>query len=345
MISYRTQRVLRQLGTALLVLLAAGAVLMLCWFLWLQRYVVYTDSGARLDFSVSPQIPQGEPALPREENNSTIDFVYNDGSAGDTPVTKELERFSGYYVTMDQLAGDLTDVTQQLKDLPNGSTIMLELKSITGEFYYNSSLGRHASGVDTQKVNELIALLRSKSHYLIAMVPAFRERYYFLDDEAGRVRYGLAKKGGNGSLWQDAQKCYWFDPQSDGTRTYLVQLANELQVLGFQEIVFSHFQYPSTSEVTMPADRLTALNETAAMLVGTCASETFAVSFLREAVDLTVPESRSRLYIQYATAEEVAGFAAQMSFADPAPRLVFLTDLNDTRYDTCCVLRPLEMAH
>ena len=56
-IPYRVQQALRRLGIGLLVILVLAMVVLLCWFLWLQRYVVYTEDGAKLNFDISLQFP------------------------------------------------------------------------------------------------------------------------------------------------------------------------------------------------------------------------------------------------------------------------------------------------
>ena len=49
-IPYRTQRMLKRVGTVLMAVLVVGVAAWLCWVVWLQRYVVYTSDGAELDF-------------------------------------------------------------------------------------------------------------------------------------------------------------------------------------------------------------------------------------------------------------------------------------------------------
>ena len=71
-IPYRTRRTLRRLGVLAAVLLTVGVIAWLCWVLWLQRYVVYVDDGAMLDFNVSSNDIWGEEAVePKVEAFST----------------------------------------------------------------------------------------------------------------------------------------------------------------------------------------------------------------------------------------------------------------------------------
>ena len=161
--------------------------------------------------------------------------------------------------------------------------------------------------------------------------------------------YGLPRTGGNGSLWLDnsipKEPCYWMNPASDGTLTYLIQTITELRLLGFDEVVLDGFRFPDSELYTFNGDKQQTLEETAAKLVKTCATDTFCVSFVRTAADLKLPEGRTRLYLTGVAATSAALVANQTDFADPTLQGVFLTDSGDTRYDEFCVLRPIDMMH
>ncbi len=344
MIPYRTQQTLRRLGIMALALALIALAVLLCWFLWLQRYVVYTDEGAKLDFNISLQFPEGEAARPPEPGVK-VDLIYGEDLLTGNDRETQLQQFSGYYIDINAMKEGLEGVRQQLALLPEGSTVMVDMKNVKGEFYYATTLGHTATDVDLQDLTALLQEIKKEGHYLIARVPAFQEYHYFLDDERGRVPYGLPRDGGNGSLWLDKDfGCYWLNPASDGAVGYLISIAFELRQQGFQEVVFADFRFPNTDMISFPGDRTAALNQAAATLVNTCSSDSFAVSFVREKVDLVLPQGRTRLYLKGASAIDAAALAGQTGFADPKIQLVFLTELNDTRFDDYSVLRPLHMA-
>ena len=67
-IPYRTRRFLKGLLTVLLVLVLLLVLVWGVWILWLDRFVVYSRDGARLDFDLEePQ--SGELATPPEAGN------------------------------------------------------------------------------------------------------------------------------------------------------------------------------------------------------------------------------------------------------------------------------------
>lgn len=344
---YRARRALRNFFAVLLGLVLLAAVILFCWVLWLNRYVVYSQDGARLDFSQSVEYAPGQ--TPVEPEAVTLPQIHINLSEDDPeyiPPSNELTQFVGYYVTVDQLKEDFDAVAAQLEALPDGSVIALDVKDVRSYAYYTSAIADESPKFDTSRLDDLITGLQEKGHYLIARLPAFQEYYYILADESTRVKYGLPKATGSGALWLDSEwSCYWLNPQSDGTMTRLIQLITELRSLGFDEVVLTDFRFPNTDKIRFEGDRLEALNETASMLVKTCATDTFCVSFARSTADLTLPQGRTRLYLTGVSAADADEEAAKSGLADPAAQVVYVTETSDTRYEEFSVLRPLSSAH
>lgn len=343
-IPYRTRRRLLQfflvIGAAVLLLV----LLLALWIMWLNRYVIYSRDGAKLDFTLSVEYAPGEISK-QPEPGETVHIENKIPDNAEEEVSKELVRFSGYYVTLTELTEDFEGVTARLDALPAGSTVMLELKSRSGYTYYSSSVAVVNPSFDTTRVDALIQSLSKRGHYVIAQIPAFQEYYYILEDQAEHGSFGLREQGSVG-LWLDPDlRCWWLDPSADGTVTYLIQLLTELRKLGVNEVVFSNYRFPETDSIVFEGDRMDALTATAATLVKACSTDSFCVSFTRSYVDLSLPAGRTRLYLTGVSAANAASMAEKTNFEDPSIQLVFLTDLNDTRYDEYCVLRPLDSLH
>lgn len=334
-IPYRTRRFLHNLGIVLLVLVLVGILVWLVWLLWLDRYVIYSEEGAKIDFSASAEYLGGEVALPPEAGE-TVAIYFNDGENAISTST-ELTQLYGYYIdgtTMQER--DLAEIRQNVESLPKGSTVMLDVKNGYGEFYYTSSIGPESDAVDISAMDSLIAYLRTSGHYTVARVAAFRDYTYGLNHD----EYGLPYIGG-GYLWSDDDGVYWLNPDSAGTMNYLINIVAELKGLGFDEVVFTNFCFPDTEDILYEGDRAESLASAASTLVSSCASETFAVSFVTSPGEFTMPTGRSRMYITDVTASQAKNVAEQAGMADPAVYVVFLTDAKDTRYDEFGVLRPI----
>lgn len=345
-IPYRVRKALRNLGIFLLVTLLVATGVLLVWLVWLNRFVIYTPGGADFDFGLPDTFPSGVLAEPPVQKE-TVDMDYGEDQPATSPQeSTELTTFSGTWVTLKQLTEQFDAVKAELAALPEGSVVMLDLKTYKGEFLYSSNLGPGPKQPTQAQVDGLLAELKAKGCRLIASVPAFPEYEYFMVDQVNWSRnvHGLAKKNGNGSLWKDEKnQCYWLDPTSDAALTYLIQVVTELRSLGFSEVVFSAFHLPETNQIKFVGSWEDAVNKAAQTLVKACASETFTLSFISNEY-LKLPEGRCRLYVQNVAAADIHDLAATIPAQDPHAQLVFLTDLKDTRFEEYCVLRPLDLA-
>ena len=332
-IPYRTRCFLKRMGIGLLVLSVIAVVVLVCLFADLGQYIVYTRDGVKFDFSHSSkdlmgQVPQ--PSVPEE----TFNLHYFDRSQLSAN-SKELAPIIGYYITAEDLENDIAAVREQLKKLPAQTPVMIDLKSIYGNFFYSSAVSSNRNDdLDIAAMDELIKELCNGTYYAIGRVPALRDMLYGLNN----VSDGLPVAAGY--LWMDGDGCYWLNPKSDGTITYLAQIANELKNLGFNEVVFSDYYFPETDRIVFKDDKQKALADTAQTLINSCATDTFAVSFTVNSY-FQAPRGRSRMYLENAVAAEAATMAAQFGFEDPQTRVVFLTQIHDTRFDDFSVLRPI----
>jgi len=336
-IPYRTRRTLRNLGIGALALILVLILVWMIWILWLDRYVVYTRDGAVLDFTLSDVQLNREPAVPPEQD-MTVSIFYNEGEDA-LNISTELAQLKGCYVSTEMLAESVPDVLALLKKLPAQTPVMIELKDMVGRFFYSTSLGPAHKSIDTAAVDELIAYLAASDLYAIAKVPALRDYYYGLN----HVSDGLPTS--KGYLWmEDGTNCYWLNPASEGTLTHLIQTATELKGLGFDEVVFTDFRFPKTDKIVFKGDKPQALTDCAKVLVDTCADSRFAVSFLVESPTQPLPTGRSRMYLEGQAASEAKNLAQQSVLEKPEVHLVFVTDVNDTRFDAYSALRPITTA-
>lgn len=336
-LTYRTRRTLTTLGIVCMVLILLAVVIWAVWLLWLDRYVVYTRDGAVIDFSVSLEYPDGELAQPPAAD-STISIYYNEGENAVNTST-ELAAVSGYYADADMLRNSFDLVESQIHLLPADTPVMIDMKDATGYFYYSTSLGKTASGVDMSRMTALFSYMQSARLYTIARIPSFRDYLYALDHDS----HGLIHSSGR-YVYSDSDRIYWLDPTNEGVLAYLMQIVSELKALGFDEVVFDDFNYPDTREISFSGDREAALASAAQKIVDACMTTTFAVSFTVEEVTFPLPEGRTRIYLEGRSAGDAKNLTAESGFTDPNIHLVFVTEVNDTRFDDYSVLRPITAA-
>ena len=336
---YRTRRVFRGMGIALLFLVLALVLTWMVWLLWLDRYVVYTDEGAHFDFSRSNQSIIGEIAVPPEDD-VTVSIYFNEGDST-LNVSAELRQLSGYYVDRNMLAAGIPEVIEQLKKLPSETPVMIELKDIVGRFFYNTTISeRRFSGIDIAGMEELFAYLNKSDLYTIAKIPALRDYYHGLE----HVSQGLAIKGGY--LWMEpGTNCYWLNPANEGTISYLMQQILEIKAKGFDEVILGDFRFPETTAIVFDGSPREALQATAARLLETCGTDRFAISFCVSDPKIMLPEgARTRMYFESLPAADVSVVANDCLLTDLPVKLGFITELKDTRFDAYGVLRPLTSA-
>ena len=333
-LTFTTKRRLQRIGVAALALLTVSILVWFCWVIWLERYVVYTDDGATLNFDL-PDPGTGQLAAP-PASSETIAIFYNEGENA-VDANAELGQISGYYIDADTLQSDVSGTRDLLSTLAPGSAVMLEVKNIKGSFFYSSGLSDavYATNVDTAAVDSLIQDINSRNLYTIACLPAFRDWNYGLN----HVSSGLPLP--QGYLWVDSAGCYWLDPADAGTMGWLYSIVGELRDLGFDEVVFTDFCFPATDKIVFEGDKTEAIKTAAANLVKTCAKDNFAVSFVTTEYSFALPEGRCRMYLQNVGAKDVGSIVAQVTVPDPAVNLVVLSTTNDTRFNDYSVLRPI----
>lgn len=336
--SYKTRQFFRRALRTLVVLALICAIGLVFFAVWLRRFVVYTPDGVRFDFHAT--VPVGQGIIPSKPDRLDIFVEYWQPEAS-LPTMPEVTqtRLNGYYVPSEMLQKNIPALREQLALLPAGTAVLLDLKSFWGYFYYGSDYGIHSDSYDISAVDALIADLAAFDLHLIARLPALRDYEY----AKSHTSSGLPTS--KGYLWTDESGCYWLDPTDDGTLTHLIQITKELRDMGFDEVVFKDFYVPESSKIVFRSDRKVAIEAAAATLVTACATDNFTVSFLGYRLDLSLPNGNCRLYLEGVAAVDVPDVLAQTTVADKQMQVVLIAQTNDTRYDVCGTLRPLDLAH
>lgn len=336
MIPYRTRRALSRLGIGLLILAAVATLALVCWFLWLNRYVVYTRNGVRLDFS--SRNPTDGIAATAPTEGQKVPVLFLDQEDLFTPEDTALTKIAGVHITRDMLKGNIAALSQRIQTLPAGTAVMIDMKDIQGRFFYHSSLGNTYSNINADDLEKMVSDLNRLGYYLIARIPAFQDNAYGAENVDDGIF--LANRRG---LWIDVDgtRCYWLNPAAEGTLSHVAQVISELKGLGFDEVCMYDFQIPDTDEIYFPYDREEAIAAAAQTLVTVCASDRFAVSFVSGDAQFPLPEGRCRLYMEGIPAADLTYIVEKAAVSQPDIRMVFLTELMDTRFEAYGVLRPL----
>lgn len=335
--SYRTRRALTTLGIIAMILVLLAIVVWAVWLLWLDRYVVYTRDGAKIDFNLSLEYSGGQEAKPPEKGEQ-VDIYYNEGD-NILNTSTELGKLTGYYASAKMLTDTFELVQSQVYLLEAQTPVMVDMKDASGYFYYNTELGKKSNLVNTDQVEELIHYMNGAKMYLIARIPSFRDYLYALDKPA----QGLIHSSGR-YVFRDDDNIYWLDPTNQTVLNRLVKIVDELKALGFDEVVFDDFWYPDTNKIQFKGSRRQALTDASVFLTENCATNAFCVSFTVDNPTFSLPEGRTRLYMENQSAGDAKKVTEQSGLEEPTIHLVFVTEVNDTRFDDFSVLRPLTAA-
>ena len=337
-IPYRTRQRLQRLGTLGLALIVLFLFFWLCWVIWVERYIIYTEDGAVIDFDLNPQLPMGEVAM-RPVPGEGPEIHYNEGENAVNTST-DLLQMSGYYITYDLLKTDFENVKAKVLSLPTNTPVMIDVKGGHG-FYYSSELSDAVinTSVDNAAVDELIKAMRQKNLYLIARFPAFQDYHYGLN----HVSSGIPFTGGRGALWMDDDRCYWLKPKDSATMGYITSIILELRGLGFNEVVLDKFWVPTGTKVEYSGDPTADIADTATKLLSNVTTNSFTLSFCVSSPEFALPEGRCRMYLSGIPARDVELTLSKVTISQPEIRMVFIADSNDTRFDTCSVLRTIDL--
>ena len=338
-LTYKTRQFYRRLFRFVAVLVMAALILLLCWVLWLRRFLIYTGEGVRLDFDLSQDWPlgvTGQASLP----STHPDIFFSDPPPTTTTLPVDqipVDRFEAYHVSLEELQNERDLVLERILALPEGTPVMLDVKGYWGYFYYSSALGASSGSFDMAVMDAFFDAVNSSGAYAIARLPAFRDYSFAL----AHTNCGL--KDSRGVLWVDPDRCYWLDPGSDGALEYLINIARELRAMGFDEVAFTQFAFPDTDKVVYNQDKDETIAKAALALANACADSSFAVSFITNDASFPLPGGNCRLYLQDVAAVDVDTVVMGME-ESVVQRTVFFTNSNDTRFAPYGVIKPIKMA-
>lgn len=335
--SYHNKRIMRRILLIVLIAAAALAVLIVCRFAYLGRFVKYDSDGAHLDYGQKLSPTMTDP-VESEAGSFPFETIVDPGDPDTTELAEK--QLSGYYITTEMLAKDVDAVREALAQSDGYNTVMIDVKSVYGNFYYSSKLsGAVQSSADIHAVDALIAeLTDQKDLTVIARVPAFSDPNYALAHQQQGIPLW------SGALWTDENGCYWMNPYSNDVQGWLSSIAIELEDLGFDEVLFDNFYFPVSDNIGWNDPDVTtrdAIMDAAESIAANLSGNRIRVDYGTD--DPEIAAFAARAFAVRSEPADAATLAEDMAgvFDDTAASLVFLTDSHDTRFESCGVLRPL----
>ncbi len=239
---YRGRRTITDILRFIAIALAVVVVLVLAGVFYLQKYLVYSDDGVRLELppflelfrhGEEPEGSAGSVTLPDPED---ISLIEQPGGSQSEPEPQS----AGAAVTLtveEVLNGSASARLEELQ----AEALVLEMKDQMGRLGW-SSAERIAgqSGVNgPAEAGEGLSRWNGGEVYTIARVHCFR------DDTVPYYRNPLALRwAGNDWNWRDELGLRWTSPAQEEVQAYNAALCGELAAMGFDEIVLEEFYFP-----------------------------------------------------------------------------------------------------
>lgn len=211
----------------ILVILAAGT------FLFLQKYLVYDDSGQmRLELPWSHEEPPSDSVDPSEDEPDDADLIIQEP---ETPVVRGIllpGGSVGWQTAVDGLkaAGE--------------TAFAVTVKEPGGRLHYLSQAAGASAADDAAEADGVLRQLLNGGTYAIARISCFRDGL-----RANADMEGMGLKNTGGYIFYDGNNENWLDPGKEAARRYLCDIAAECAAMGFDEILLTDFTYPTVGKL------------------------------------------------------------------------------------------------
>ncbi len=129
------------------------------------------------------------------------------------------------------------------------NAIVIDLKDDWGAVCF-SSRNKTALEIGAVKnyadIKKTLDILKKENIYAIARMVVFKDKYIY---NAYNHKYAIWDKYSK-SPWKGNPKEFWNDPYSDFIRDYNIEIAGEIENLGFDEIQFDYIRFPSDGPIS-----------------------------------------------------------------------------------------------
>jgi hypothetical protein len=157
-------------------------------------------------------------------------------------------KVKGIYLTA-YTAGNAATLTSlvDLVDRTELNAMVVNVKDDWGNITFAADLPlAQAAGAVEPEITDIRAftgLLRSRHIYSIARVVTFKDAY------VPKHRPDLAVASAHGGIWRDYNGVPWLNPYSRGAWEYIVAIARQAALAGFDEIQFDYVRFPTDGDL------------------------------------------------------------------------------------------------
>ena len=232
----------------------------------IARAVYGSDGSIRFDLPwkqteepSGPSAPDGASRTPDAPDDSP-DVIIDEP---EPPAKPELTELHGAELSESVLRGS---ADAALAAVPEGANaVALRVKNAQGELLYDSAL-QEAIDVNAVKggsgANAVIEALTGSEVYTIARINATHDSLYSF---AHMADAGVLQLNYAGYIWYDPDSTFYLAPEKSAARQYIVSVARECAELGFDELLFDEFGYPTRGRLNNIDESARTLSKSAAL--------------------------------------------------------------------------------
>lgn len=247
----------------IIVLAVIAFVVML--FYGLQKYIVVTNSGLRLEI---PFLQEDGQQTARTDDDGEVAVQSFE------PVTAQLEIGQADYSNVKASAGEglsavklvyvpassvtASGVETYLSKSPDATGVLLDVKTVTGMLVWDSQadIAKGYGTAGTVDLASIVASLKEQGKYVAVRMCCF------VDNTLASRYTQLALKTSDGQAYSDSNGA-WIDPTNATVRSYITSLCSELSKMGVDEIVLLGMRLPEASGLEFAFSSSSAVKPTA----------------------------------------------------------------------------------
>ena len=272
---YQNYRGRRSAAIKLLIAVLVVILVAACSFLFIQRYVTYTDSGElRIDLPeflqwMAPRESDDEPSAPDVSEPADgaqdaqpgpgVSLIIDEPEEEAPPVPAAVDR---HLVRLDTLPADGAALRETLA-ASGANGFLWRVRDNAGALYYSSGAGLKDAVLDSAVSAEtLTALCGTEGVTSVALFNCFHDSYYaFVNMAAAAICQS------SGYVWYDNMSYFWLDPAKEQARSYVTSLAVECAQMGFDELLLEEMHYPTAGKLQKISYQNNTIGKTDALVL------------------------------------------------------------------------------
>lgn len=221
-------------------------------FYGMQKYAVITKDDVKVELPIltgksaassAGGIVEEEERF--EQTNVSIIFDTPDYMSVEPVARTNLRQMRAIYVPHENIT--LEKLEEYAARLQTGNALMIEMKPRSGNLmWYSRSSAAVGYGLSvenqiTNSIQRYVDMLKEKNVYLVAKISCCIDERY----PAYSTLVALKTNAGMNYYDEDGM---WLDPYNQRVRDYVVEMAQELYAMGFDEVVLADLRHPVPDE-------------------------------------------------------------------------------------------------